>query len=1032
MADDAAEKRLLGLTKLFNAIIHKRRELKSPGDGIRFLEALCAQRDASKCVESIVAAPGGLAAVAKAFRLSRDSAFLDGPATSVLQYLRDPEIKQLHEGLFLRLILEQIVQPPTFWNTLVESHHAQVLTDDGTLAFAWLLLEILCARSDEFPDVRDVAEHVTKNESFIGSKNLHIRIFGYRIKDVLDTTSVDDLEEGPGGRHDNDYADFRNIKILPTSDEFLSTDTPFYRPADAVSVKESSQRGVIHLDNQFRLLREDMLGELRNDVQIAFGKKKGRRKVHLKHLQFVGVDCGTVQRRKTCSVKFLCSRDIPQLQNLKDHEGRKRHIKDNKKFLKHQSLGCLVNDGSIIAFASVDRDEDRLSQIPPVIQLRIADADSLRKFLVSCKASPEFEFVQVDTAIFAYEPILRCLQNMPEVPLKEQLLDLSPGSAETLSGIQPVSIINEIRGRWQEDLKDVVGTTRHIELDNAQAHSLITGLSKRVSLIQGPPGTGKSFIGALIAKILHDETNETILVLTYTNHALDQFLEDLEDIGIPQESMVRLGRGFSASVEHLSISNVSKQDEAYIPSYATRSVKQEQSFKSEQYHSALEKRVQEFLTGITRKALLDYLELSEDYSEFFDAFQIPKDDHGLITVGKDNKQISDHKQLRPKVNNFSLTIEKGDGYDLNVSLFERLVVAGVPHTTLNRQHRMRPGISTLVRSLTYPELEDAPRTAGRPRLRGFQDNVVFVSHNIPELNAASIADRRDEGAHTSKENEYEVDMVLKCVRYLGQQGYGTDQIVILTPYLGQLYRLLGRLSEENDPILNDLDSFELIRAGLLTPAGANITKRKLRISTIDNYQGEESDIVIASLTRSNSLGDIGFMKSPQRVNVLLSRARDGLIMIGNAETFMSSHRGKEVWVPLMELLTRAGHVYAGFPVQCEKHPDRKALLTTHDAFDDACPDVVLCSAADYTNALNVVISYRITQRWRVELSSKPHAPNNIPQPMNAKTKGQRLVRNAKLNPEPKSENASETTNWIKIARQGSAPMPRNSLRLMTK
>jgi superfamily I DNA and/or RNA helicase len=148
---------------------------------------------------------------------------------------------------------------------------------------------------------------------------------------------------------------------------------------------------------------------------------------------------------------------------------------------------------------------------------------------------------------------------------------------------------------------------------------------------------------------------------------------------------------------------------------------------------------------------------------------------------------------------------------------------------------MRPQISALVRSLTYPELEDAEKTQGRPNLRGFQDSLIFVSHTRPELNADRIADRRDEGAKTSKENAYEADMVLKCVRYLGQQGYGTDDIVILTPYLGQLFLLTKILSTENDPILNDLDSYELIRAGLLSSASANVSKRKLRISTIGQF-----------------------------------------------------------------------------------------------------------------------------------------------------------------------------------------------------
>jgi superfamily II DNA or RNA helicase len=54
-------------------------------------------------------------------------------------------------------------------------------------------------------------------------------------------------------------------------------------------------------------------------------------------------------------------------------------------------------------------------------------------------------------------------------------------------------------------------------------------------------GTGKSYIGALLAKALYEHTAETILVLSYTNHALDQFPEDLLDNGIPQQNVVRLG-----------------------------------------------------------------------------------------------------------------------------------------------------------------------------------------------------------------------------------------------------------------------------------------------------------------------------------------------------------------------------------------------------------------------------------------------------------------------------------------------------------
>jgi len=197
--------------------------------------------------------------------------------------------------------------------------------------------------------------------------------------------------------------------------------------------------------------------------------------------------------------------------------------------------------------------------------------------------------------------------------------------------------------------------------------------------------------------------------------------------------------------------------------------------------------------------------------------------------------IGDHLQLRPKVNNYNLTIEKGEGYDLNRSLFERLVISGYPHTTLAKQHRMRPEISALVRSLMYPDLQDDAKTSDRPDIRGLQSSVVFFNHANLEVEFNSISDRRDEGSKSSRQNLFEADVVLKIVRYLAQQGYGSDNQVVLTPYLGQLRLLLQRLSADHDPVLNDLDSFDLVRAGLMPPASAHVGKKKLRISTIGMF-----------------------------------------------------------------------------------------------------------------------------------------------------------------------------------------------------
>ncbi len=205
----------------------------------------------------------------------------------------------------------------------------------------------------------------------------------------------------------------------------------------------------------------------------------------------------------------------------------------------------------------------------------------------------------------------------------------------------------------------------------------------------------------------------------------------------------------------------------------------------------------------------------------------------LVPTVKQLILIGDHKQLRPKINNYALSVEKGEGFDLNCSLFERLIKQGASHATLHKQHRMAPEISVFARELTYANLLDGPKTCGRPEILGLQDRVIFLNHGVQEDLDKRVRDRRDPTSKESKSNPFEAEMVLRCVKYLGQQGYASDRIVVLTPYLGQL-RVLRELfaNNQHDPSLSEMDKNELIRAGLISEAAAKVDKTPLRISTI--------------------------------------------------------------------------------------------------------------------------------------------------------------------------------------------------------
>ncbi|GLA87164.1 hypothetical protein AtubIFM56815_011439 [Aspergillus tubingensis] len=1026
-------------------------------------------------IHIVLASPALSNSLQKSFRLDLSPEFINNSVAPFLSYIQHPSIEDFGSGQFLRQVVFSIIKPPTFWNAFVQLHSQKRLSDQADRGFAWLLLKIISTQGCP-SEIIATAQQISQARTFLVSSSLEVRTIGYRIDGILKTlrTRVDRKDDfRPGGRHDNDFECFRDISILPTPDEIASTKRPFYRRMDDIYQVSVDERSVAHYDNQFRLLRKDMLAELRSDLQLARGQRKGRRSALIIYgLKFTGVSCGEEEnRRRACSVQFECTKGIPRLSHQPKAE-REQLLSDTPNFLKRQTFGCLLDKMEIVGFASLDRGSSDLTDDVPTVALSLSGDAALHRVLACAKMGLQFAFLVVNTPIFAYEPILLRLQSVIEYSLSNILLAPAPSPERLTLDENLETAVEQIRNSEGQSLHRIIHTTKSISLDKSQLQSLLDGLQQSISTIQGPPGTGKSFLGALIAKILHDKTSKTLMIICYTNHALDQFLEDLLDIGIPTTSMVRLGSKSTPRTKELGLFEQSRGTSG-VDSWSFVSQKREEleeAVKKLQSYSAEYSR-----DSISKDDMLEYLELSED-STFFDAFTVPEEPTGMQRIGRRGKSIGkyylwdawrhgrdagtlrdltspqhayiwtmafcrrrelietwqrnipfekstklvelvrrcnvlsknldeyfyhkrhcavlenkrivacttnaaaryapalrvakpdvviveeageileshiltamtmdtqqlvligNHKQLCPKINNYNLSVEKGDGLDLNRSLFERLISKGHPHSSLTTQHRMRPEISRLVRHLTYPDLQDSERTCKRPPLRGFQTDVVFVNHCHLERELHECAERRDPTLKASKQNPFEVEMTLKVVKYLGQQGYGTEDIVILTPYLGQLSLLRTELSKTNDPVLNDLDANDLIQAGLQLPGSTKVIRDPIRISTIDNYQGEERNIVIASLTRSNEVGDIGFMAAPERVNVLLSRARNALVMIGNASTFLASRKGQSTWKPLLEMLQAHGQVYDGVPLKCETHPDRMIVVQSPERFEEECPD----------------------------------------------------------------------------------------------
>lgn len=297
--------------------------------------------------------------------------------------------------------------------------------------------------------------------------------------------------------------------------------------------------------------------------------------------------------------------------------------------------------------------------------------------------------------------------------------------------------------------------------------------------------------------------------------------------------------------------------------------------------------------------------------------------------------IGDHKQLRPKVESYDLTTVADRGYNFDRSLFERLVLANLPSATLAVQHRMRPEISEFVRMQTYPTLIDDETVTKFERVRGVRESVVFIDHRVEE----DFANNNDEGdSSKTKSNQHEAGLCVAIAKYFLLQGYAPGSIVILTPYVGQLKYIVRRVKSDlkevsaflSEKDCKDLDDLEASESELVQ---GEFDLKSLRCSSIDNFQGEESDIVIISLVRSNRKGQIGFLREAQRVNVLMSRARFGMFMVGNSECLRASVKRKQVWDPLLDLFERNGRLLKGLPTICQSHiKDDPIILSSVEEF----------------------------------------------------------------------------------------------------
>ncbi|KAJ8731482.1 hypothetical protein PYW07_004646 [Mythimna separata] len=275
--------------------------------------------------------------------------------------------------------------------------------------------------------------------------------------------------------------------------------------------------------------------------------------------------------------------------------------------------------------------------------------------------------------------------------------------------------------------------------------------------------------------------------------------------------------------------------------------------------------------------------------------------HIITSLTKDCQHfilIGDHQQLRPSASHIKLAKR----YNIEVSLFERMITNGIHSRRLNVQHRMRPEIAALISPHIYPDLANHPSVEGFKNVPGIEKNLYFFTHDYREETQLDS---------NSKANHKEADMTLALANYLMQQGYTADDITILAAYSGQMFYM--RKERQN-------------YAGL----------KHVKITVVDNYQGEESKIIILSLVRNNEENIIGFLGTDNRVCVALSRAKEGFYIFGNIEMLKTAKSG--LWSKIATTLENNGSLGSTLILKCQNHPDQVTTISTPEDFNKIPPE----------------------------------------------------------------------------------------------
>ena len=420
------------------------------------------------------------------------------------------------------------------------------------------------------------------------------------------------------------------------------------------------------------------------------------------------------------------------------------------------------------------------------------------------------------------------------------------------------------------------------DLNHSQITAIKTVLTTPLSLIQGPPGTGKTVTSATIIYHLAKESEQPVLVCAPSNVAVDQLCERIHRTGLKVVRLTAKSReDVESSVSFLALHEQVRMNDSNVELTKLTQLKNElgelssqDEKKFKQLTRAAEREILNNAdvvcctcvgAGDPRLAKMKFRNvlIDESTQSAEPECMIP-----LVLGCKQVVLVGDHKQLGPVIMN-----KKAAKAGLNQSLFERLVKLSFVPIRLNVQYRMHPCLSEFPSNMFYEgSLQNGVTTQSRIRK---DVDFPWPVADTPMMFWSNLGNEEISASGTSYLNRTEASNVEKVVTRFFKAGVKPADIGVITPYEGQRSYIVSTMQN--------------------TGTFKKEHYKEVEVASVDAFQGREKDFIVLSCVRSNDNQGIGFLSDPRRLNVALTRAKYGLVILGNPKV-LSKH---ELWHHLL-------------------------------------------------------------------------------------------------------------------------------------